>query len=107
MPCSSKFEKTIDLACVSEIISDIRNGDVQPLVIVDKLLWVSGCSLAFFKPNDGPVIFKHLSDELLVKELETSLKIAKGQNASASAIDPEIISLLVQLLIRWLSKLSG
>lgn len=103
-----KFEATIPLDMVMEVVTEVRSGKLS-IETAKKIAWIVGCSLEKVRPSNGPVISGDAEglDEVfsLLDEMKRTLdQPAFGAAQPAGAIPPAVWALLIELITKFLLK---
>lgn len=99
--CAPKFDSTIPVDCVIEIVKSIAGGGPRNGENITKALWVAGCVTTSLGLVGEPDVDLDAAGE--ASKLLATLEPADGSSIQAAAIPPEVWAILLQILLKWLS----
>lgn len=106
MACSPQFAESIPFECVMEIISDIRNPSENWMDLLEKAAWVLGSCVSVLGKKQ--VYGTHTQHKVGIKTLANKVEAGLMQHSTKGVygleIDPALIMMIIQLILKWLSS---
>ena len=102
MSCQPNFEPGLQLECVREVISAIRNPVGDWKRTASAALWAAGCAIAMLPATDRP-IFGSMDEAINLESLAEQVDYElPASGVMTSAISPQLIKLIIELILAWL-----